>query len=45
LPTPIVPYVANALLDVREGLATGTLSSGFSVFGWSEDALKTSATP
>jgi 8-oxo-dGTP diphosphatase len=34
LPAPIVPYVANALHDVRDGLAAGGLKSGFSIFGW-----------
>src|SRR6266700_2919279 len=34
LPQPIVPYVANALADVRAGLAAGRLEAGFSTFGW-----------
>lgn len=43
LPAPIVPYVANALVDVHEGLATAALKSGFSIFGWPKDAPQ--ATP
>lgn len=38
LPTPIVPYVANALAHLREGLATGELRTGFSTFAWPSEA-------
>lgn len=34
LPQPLVPYVGNALTHIRQGLGTGALSTGFSVFGW-----------
>jgi ADP-ribose pyrophosphatase YjhB (NUDIX family) len=34
LPTPIVPYVANALAHIRVGLTTERLHTGFSTFGW-----------
>ena len=45
LPAPIVPYVANALDDVHEGLATGALKSAFSIFGWSKDPLEATPAP
>jgi ADP-ribose pyrophosphatase YjhB (NUDIX family) len=38
LPTPIVPYVANALAHIRAGLATGRLHTGFSTFAWPSEA-------
>jgi 8-oxo-dGTP diphosphatase len=34
LPEPIVPYVANALADVRAALRNGGVGCGFSEFGW-----------
>lgn len=37
LPTPTVPYVANALADVQRGRNCHGLDAAFSTFGWNAD--------